>query len=40
MATLRNTAIGLLHAAGFDNIAAANRHMLRDETRPLKLLRT
>lgn len=40
MATLRNTAISLLHAAGHDNIAAANRHMLRDETRPLKLLQT
>lgn len=33
MATLRNTAIGLLRAAGFDNIAQANRHMIRDEAR-------
>ncbi|MET9781512.1 ISAs1 family transposase [Nocardiopsis sp. NPDC055879] len=40
MATLRNTAIGLLRAAGFDNIAEANRHMIRDEARPLRLLQT
>ena len=40
MATLRNTAIGLLRAAGFDNIAQANRHMIRDEKRPLRLLQT
>ena len=40
MATLRNTAIGLLRAAGFDNIAEANRHMIRDEDRPLRLLQT
>ena len=38
MATLRNTAIGLLRAVGFDNIAEANRHMIRDEARPLRLL--
>ena len=40
MATLRNTAIGLLRAAGFDNIAEATRHMIRDENRPLRLLQT
>lgn len=40
MASLRNTAIGLLRGAGFDNIAEANRHMIRDETRPLRLLQT
>jgi predicted transposase YbfD/YdcC len=40
MAALRNTAIGLLRTAGFDNIAEANRHMIRDETRPLRLLQT
>ncbi|MBB6119476.1 ISAs1 family transposase [Nocardiopsis algeriensis] len=40
MAALRNTAIGLLRAAGFDNIAEANRHMIRDEARPLRLLQT
>ena len=27
-------------AAGFDNIAQANRHMIREETRPLRLLQT
>src|SRR5699024_9782663 len=27
-------------AAGFDNIAQANRHMVREETRPLRLLQT
>ncbi|GAB2484086.1 hypothetical protein [Nocardiopsis aegyptia] len=40
MSTLRNTAIGLFRAAGFDNIAQANRRMIRDEARPLRLLRT
>nr|WP_017582516.1 hypothetical protein [Nocardiopsis valliformis] len=33
MATLRNTAIGLLRAAGFNNIAGSNHHMIRDEAR-------
>ena len=40
MATLRNTAIELLRAAGFDNIAKAHRHMTHDENRPLRLLQT
>lgn len=40
MAALRNTAVGLLRAVGFDNIAEANRHMIRDERRPLRLLQT
>ena len=40
LATLRNTTIGPLRAAGFDNIAEANRHMIRDKARPLRLLQT
>ena len=40
MATLRNTTICLLHAAVWHNIAEANRHIARDETRPLTLLQT
>ncbi|GAB3732642.1 hypothetical protein GCM10027590_42360 [Nocardiopsis nanhaiensis] len=35
MATLRNTAIGLIWAAGLDNITEANRRKLRDENRQL-----
>jgi predicted transposase YbfD/YdcC len=38
MATLRNTAIGLLRLAGHSNIAAALRHHARDHHRPVKLL--
>jgi hypothetical protein len=38
MAALRNTAIGLLRLAGYNNIAAANRHHARDSNRPLNLL--
>jgi predicted transposase YbfD/YdcC len=40
MATLRNLAIALLHAAGHHHIAHAHRHMHRDETRPLHLVLT
>jgi hypothetical protein len=38
MATLRNTAIGLLRIAGHTNIAAAIRHHARDTNRPIELL--
>jgi len=38
MATLRSLAISLLRLDGHDNIAAANRHHLRDPQRTLKLL--
>ena len=38
MASLRNLAISLLRLDGQDNIAAANRHHLRDPQRTLKLL--
>jgi predicted transposase YbfD/YdcC len=40
MATLRNTAIGLLRLAGHSNIAAALRHHIRDFNRPVELLLT
>lgn len=40
MATLRNTAISLLHLTGATNIAAALRHHARDTTRPIHLLAT
>jgi predicted transposase YbfD/YdcC len=40
MATLRNTAIGLLRLAGHTNIAAALRHHIRDFNRPVELLLT
>jgi predicted transposase YbfD/YdcC len=40
MATLRNTAIGLLRLAGYTNIAAALRHHIRDFSRPVELLLT
>ena len=39
MASLRSLAISLLRLDGQDNIAAANRHHLRDPQRTLKLLR-
>ena len=38
MASLRSLAISLLRLDGHDNIAAANRHHLRDPQRTLKLL--
>jgi len=38
MATLRNTAIGILRLAGHTNIAAALRHHTRDFNRPVELL--
>ena len=38
MASLRNLAIGLLHARGYRNIAAALRRNGRDATRVLPLL--
>lgn len=38
MATLRNTAIGLLRLDGHDNIAKALRHHARNPHRPVKLL--
>jgi predicted transposase YbfD/YdcC len=38
MASLRNLAVSLLRLDGHDNIAAANRHHLRDPQRTLKLL--
>jgi hypothetical protein len=38
MASLRNLAIGILHAHGHRNIAAALRRNARDATRPLALL--
>lgn len=38
MATLRNTAIGLLRLDDHTNIAKALRHNARDSNRPLKLL--
>jgi hypothetical protein len=38
MASLRSLAISLLRLDGQDNIAAANRHHLRDPQRTLKLL--
>ena len=40
MASLRSLAISLLRLDGQDNIAAANRHHLRDPQRTLKLLQT
>lgn len=40
MATLRNTAIGLLRLAGHTNIATARRHHARDFNRPIALLLT
>lgn len=40
MATLRNTAIGLLRLAGHTNIAAALRHHARNVDRPVELLLT
>jgi hypothetical protein len=40
MATLRNTAIGLLRLAGRRSIAAALRHHIRDFNRPVELLLT
>ena len=40
MASLRNTAIGLLRLAGWDNIAAALRHHARDPDRTAKWLLT
>jgi predicted transposase YbfD/YdcC len=40
MATLRNTAIGLLRLDGATNIAAANRHHAARADRPIKLLLT
>jgi predicted transposase YbfD/YdcC len=38
MASLRNLAIGILHARGHRNIVAALRRNARDATRPLALL--
>jgi len=38
MATLRNTAIGLLRLSGWDNIAAGLRHRARAQDHPIKLL--
>jgi hypothetical protein len=38
MACLHNTRIGLLHLAGYTNIAAATRRMDRDIERALALL--
>nr|BFF18140.1 hypothetical protein GCM10025730_16610 [Promicromonospora thailandica] len=38
-ATLRSFANYLVHAAGFGNIAEANRQMARNETHPVKLYR-
>jgi hypothetical protein len=38
MASLRNLVIGILHARGDRNIAAALRHHARDPTRPLATL--
>jgi hypothetical protein len=38
MASLRNLAVGILHAAGHRNIAAALRRNARDATRVLPLL--
>jgi predicted transposase YbfD/YdcC len=38
MASLRSLAISLLRLDGHDNIAAANRHHLRDPQRTLRLL--
>jgi hypothetical protein len=38
MASLRNLAIGILHAPGWRNIAAALRHNARDATRFRPLL--
>jgi hypothetical protein len=35
MATLRNTAIGLLRLAGWDNIAAGRRHHARNPARAI-----
>jgi hypothetical protein len=40
MATLHNTAIGLLRLDGHDNIAKALRHNARNPQRPIKLLLT
>lgn len=40
MATLRNTVIGLLHQAGWDNIAKALRHHAHDPERALRCLLT
>jgi predicted transposase YbfD/YdcC len=38
MASLRSLAISILRLDGHDNIAAANRHHIRDPQRTLKLL--
>lgn len=38
MAALRNTAVGILRLAGWNNIAAALRHHGRDPHRPIGLL--
>jgi hypothetical protein len=38
MASLRSLAISLLRLDGHDNIAAANRHHLRDRQRTPRLL--
>ena len=38
MASLRNLAIGILHARGHRNVAAALRRNARDATRPLALV--
>ena len=38
MATLRNTAIGLLRLSGWDNIAAGLRHRARAQDHPIKQL--
>jgi hypothetical protein len=38
MASLRNLAIGILHARGHRNLAAALRRNARDATRPLALV--
>ena len=38
MATVRNTSISLLKLAGWNNIAAANRHMAAHHAEALALL--
>jgi hypothetical protein len=38
--SIRHVLTSTRRTAGFDNIAEANRHMIRDETRPLRLLQT
>jgi len=40
MATIRNTAVGILRLAGHTSIAAALRHHSRDPHRPIELLHT